>query len=253
MSDEYDSWLENALGVDVSSYVGGVTIEPSGGSQQYATGLDISPDPPGGYATGLDINPNSSGGPPYYALGEDSDPADIDAGNFAASLTGVPDDSGAPTSSGAVIAEDKIPYVLGETAIEEVEVEGEPEEDSSQEGKQDGGEQGGQQGGEQGGGQQDGDEKGADEEPQQHEQITAGLRTAYGQRVSYYIQDATTLRMLVNGDQYPGGEVIWLTFASTHGGNGSCYYARDSYPEGGGRVGPTLALVRDGQITNMIN
>jgi hypothetical protein len=125
MSDEYDTWLENALGVDVSSYVGGVTIDPSASSGQYATGLDIPPDPPGGYATGLDIDPNASGGPPYYALGENGPPdmPDIDAGNFAASLTGVADDAGAANATGAVIAEDDIPYVLGETAIEEVETE----------------------------------------------------------------------------------------------------------------------------------
>jgi hypothetical protein len=107
MSDESDSWLENALGVDVSMYVGGVTIEPTGGPEQYATGVEI--------------DPAESGGPTYYATGEDVDPAGVDAGNFSSYLTGVTNDmnaGGAPYATGAAIAEDKIPYVLGETAIE---------------------------------------------------------------------------------------------------------------------------------------
>jgi len=87
---------------------------------------------------------------------------------------------------------------------------------------------------------------------QQLRTINAALRTSYRQEVSYFIQDATSLRWLVNGRKYRGGEEIWLTFDSTDGRNGSARYSRDSYPEGGGQTPPTLTLLSDGQVTNMI-
>ena len=113
-----------------------------------------------------------------------------------------------------------------------------------------------QQGGDDqgGGGQpQGGDDQPSDGGGEQVRTIRAGIRTHYEQSVRYWIYDQAPsgVKLLVDGEAHPGGDVIWLVFESGDGSGGSAGYQRESYPDGGGLTPFDTILVTDGQISDM--
>ena len=100
---------------------------------------------------------------------------------------------------------------------------------------------------------EDKDEKEEPEDPDRKgELIATGVRTTYSIKVSYFIQDATTGKMLVNGEKFGPREVISFECESTGAPDtGRIVYTRDSTDAGNDRIDARVVLVSRDTITDL--